>query len=118
MPDLSVLDPQPLRDLLEIGATEGLVQELIVLYQEDIPGRIRLLQKAVEGGDTRRTMAEAHGLKGALGNLGLLRFAHLVEQIETEARRGHLDTALPLSGQLQGAYEDGLANLVATFPPT
>ncbi len=115
MPKLPVLDPQPLRDLLEIGATEGLVQELIVLYQEDIPGRIVLLQKAIEGGDTRRTLAESHGLKGALGNLGLLRFARLVERIETEAREGRLAAALPLGGQLQAAYEDGLSAMVAAF---
>ncbi len=115
MPELPVLDPQPLRDLQEIGAADGLVQELIVLYQEDIPGRIALLRKAVEGGDTRRTLAESHGLKGALGNLGLRKFAHLVEQIETEAREGRLEAALPLSGFLQGAYEDGLGALVATF---
>ena len=118
MPDLPDLDPQPLRDLMEIGATEGLVQELIVLYQEDIPGRVALLQKAIEGGDLRRTMAEAHGLKGALGNLGLLRFARLVEQIETEAQGGRLDAALPMSGHLQAAYEAGLGALVATFEPT
>ncbi len=118
MPDLPVLDPQPLRDLLEIGATEGLVQELIVLYQEDIPGRVALLQKAIQGGDTRRTMAEAHGLKGALGNLGLLRFAWLVEQIETQAREGKMEAALPLGEGLPRAYEAGLGALVATFEPS
>jgi len=118
LPELPVLDPQPLRDLQEIGAAEGLVQELIALYQEDIPGRVALLQKAIAGGDTRRTMAESHGLKGALGNLGLRRFAHLVEQVETEAREGRMEAALPLGGQLQTAYEDGLSAMVAAFNQT
>lgn len=115
MSDLPVLDPQPLRDLLEIGAMEGLVQELIELYREDVPGRVDLLNRAIGAGDVRRTMAESHGLKGALGNLGLVRFAGLVAALEGLAHEGRMEEARLLSAGLSTAFEEALGALSATF---
>jgi len=114
--DLPILDPAPLHDLLDMGGTEGLVQELITLYQEDVPIRLALLKTALGALDGVQTMAEAHQLKGALGNLGLLRFADMAASIETHAREGHLDQAPPLAEGLPVAYQEALAALKMAFP--
>ncbi len=116
MNDLPVLDPQPLRDLLDLGASPVLVHELITLFQEDVPARLALLQSALCARDVQQTMMEAHQLKGALSNLGLVRFAELVSRIEAPARQGHLDDLPVLADALPSAYEEALAALHSAFP--
>lgn len=116
MNDLPVLDPQPLRDLLDLGASPALVHELITLFQEDVPARLALLQRALCARDAQQTMMEAHQLKGALSNLGLVRFAECASRIEAQARQGHLDDLPVLADTLPKAYEDGLAALHSAFP--
>ena len=116
MSDLPVLDPQPLRDLLDLGASPVLVQELITLFQADVPPRLALLRTALCAMDTQQAMMEAHQLKGALSNLGLVRFADMASRLEVEARRGHLEVAPHLAEALPGAYEEALAALQSAFP--
>ena len=117
MNDLPVLDPQPLRDLLDLGASLVLVQELITLYQEDVPARLVLLQRALCARDAEQTMMEAHQLKGALSNLGLVRFADLAARMEMGARDGQLESLPVLAEGLPGAYGEALLALTSEFPP-
>lgn len=116
MSDLPVLDPQPLRDLLDLGASPALVQELVTLFQEDVPERLTLLQRALCAQDAQQTMMEAHQLKGALSNLGLVRFAELASRIEAQARQGHLEHLPVLADALPGAYSEALTALHSAFP--
>lgn len=116
MTDLPVLDTRPLKDLLEMGATPALVQELIALFEEDVPVRLALLRTAIGSANAGETMAEAHQLKGALGNLGLLRFADLAARMEALARAGHLEEVPRLAEGLSAAYEDARAALAQAFP--
>lgn len=118
MNELPVLDPQPLRDLLELGASPALVQELISLYQEDVPVRVGLLQSALCARDGGQVAQEAHQLKGALGNLGLVRFAGQAAHAEILARQGRLEELIPLVEALPTAYREALAALKAAFPET
>ena len=114
--ELPVLDPGPLGDLLELGGSPELVQELITLYREDVPLRLSALAKAVEAGDLLLMAAEAHQLKGSLGNLGLVRFADLAARIEDRARGGRLDGVPELFGQLPAEHDAALSALVEAFP--
>jgi HPt (histidine-containing phosphotransfer) domain-containing protein len=114
--ELPILDPQPLRDLLAIGAADGLIQELIGLFQEDVPTRVALLNMTLAAGDADHAVAEAHQLKGALGSLGLVRFAELASRIEAAAREGQVDGARQLAEGLGPAYAEGLEALEAAFP--
>jgi len=111
-----ILDPQPLRDLLEIGAPPSLVQELIELYQEDVPYRLGRLEKALGLGDLTGVAAEAHTLKGALGSLGLQRFMDLTARMEAQARAGRLAETGALAQDLPAAYAAALQGLQETFP--
>lgn len=116
MSELPVLDPQPLRDLLDLGAETGLVQELIVLYVEDVPPRIEAVREGLADGDLAKILMEAHQMKGALSNLGLVRFADLASRIEAEARNGCLEASPTLIEALPAAYDEALAALNQAFP--
>lgn len=116
MPDLPILDPRPLRDLLDIGAGPELVQELIDLLKEDAPPRIVSLRAALASADDATAIQEAHQLKGALGNLGLQTFADLAARIEAHVREGHRDPARELAEVLPAAYDEALTALQETFP--
>ena len=117
MNDLPVLDPKPLRDLLDLGAAPELIHELITLVQEDVPIRMAMLRTALAASDAQQIMMEAHQLKGALGNLGLVRFADLASRIEACAREGHLEGAPLLAEALPAAYDEALRALAAAYPP-
>ena len=116
MSELPILDAEPLRDLLELGAEEGLVQELIGLYQEDVPPRMLALREGLAAGDLPRMLMEAHQMKGALSNLGLVRFADMAARVEAEARSGRLVEAPALIAALPAAYDEGLAAFREAFP--
>ncbi len=118
MSDRPILDPQPLRDLLEIGAPASLLQELIALYQEDVPFRLGRLEKALGLADLTAVAVEAHTLKGALGSLGLQRFMDLMASLEAHARAGRLAETQALAQALPAAYTEALQGLLVTFPET
>lgn len=99
-----------------MGASAELAQELIALFQEDVPARLDLLKAALAGGDAGQALAEAHQLKGSLGNLGLLRFADLAARLEALVREGRLDLAPALADAMPGAYAEALRALQETFP--
>ena len=116
MSDRPILDPQPLRDLLEIGAPASLIQELIALYQEDVPERLARLETALGAEDLAAAAVEAHTLEGARGSLGLQRFMDLMASLEREARAGRLAETVALAQGLPAAYAEALRALLATFP--
>ena len=116
MSELPILDPQPLQDLLDLGAETGLVQELIALYVEDVPPRIQAVQEGLVTGDLAKILMEAHQMKGALSNLGLVRFADLAARIEGEARAGRLEATPAIIPTLASAYDEALAAMNQAFP--
>ena len=116
MSDRPILDPQPLRDLLDIGAPASLIQELIALFQEDVPERLGRLDKALGTEDLAAAAVEAHTLKGALGSLGLQRSMDLMASLECAARAGRLAETVALAQGLPAAYAEALRALLATFP--
>lgn len=116
MSELPILDPQPLRDLLDIGAPASLIQELIALYQEDVPDRLGRLENVLGAGDLPAAAVEAHALKGALGSLGLQRFMDLMASLEAQARAGRLPETVALTQGVPAAYAEALGALLATFP--
>lgn len=116
MSERPILDPQPLQDLLDIGAPASLIQELIALYQDDVPDRLGRLEKALEAEDLVAAAVEAHALKGALGSLGLQRFMDLMVSLEAQAKAGRLNETLAVARALPAAYAEALQSLLETFP--
>lgn len=117
LPDLlPVLDPRPLKGLLEMGADPGLVPELVGLLKADAPVRQAALWKALEAADQEAAIREAHQLKGALGTLGLLRLADQVGRMEACLRGARWKEARLLLEAFPAGYEEALAALLAAFP--
>ena len=116
MNDLPILDPRPLRDLLDMGASPALIQELIALFQEDVPTHMAVLRTALAASDGRQTMMEAHQLKGALSNMGLVRFADLASRIEACIVANQMELAPSLAEALPAAYEEALEALQQAHP--
>ena len=116
MHDEPVLDPRPLQELVDMGAGDDLLPELIQLCREDVPVRIEAISRGLASGDRKLILSEAHQLKGALGNLGLRRFAGLASRLEEAAGEGPLDGLAPLVAALPTAFQEALAALEAAFP--
>lgn len=117
LPDpLPVLDPQLLQGLLDMGADPGLVPELVELLRADAPVRQAALWGALDAGDQDAAIQEAHRLKGALGTLGLLRFADQASHMEACFREERWEEARALLEAVPAAYEEALAALLAAFP--
>jgi HPt (histidine-containing phosphotransfer) domain-containing protein len=114
--DMPILDPGPLDDLLNLGGSPGLVHELIDLFVEDVPVRLAILKTALDASDAPQAMMEAHQLKGALSNMGLVRFADLVSRIEAQAREGRLEQVPGIAEIFSAAFEEALHALNKTYP--
>lgn len=113
---LPVLDPHQLRSLLDLGAAPALIQELIGLVEADVPQRLANLEGALLAGDTAGIVAEAHHLKGSLGNMGLSRLADMAGGLEEHGRAGRMAEAAPIVAAMPAAYSEALAALKAAFP--
>ena len=88
-------DPQDLdllRELLESVLAEG-------------PANLALLFSAMSANELGEVEKAAHGLKSALGNVGLAAASELCNRIMEAARSGDLEASRPLVASLQEAAE-------------
>jgi HPt (histidine-containing phosphotransfer) domain-containing protein len=88
----AVLDENVLAGLreLEEDGSDDLLAELIALFLEDAPCRLRDLGQALEKNDADAAMRVAHSLKGSAGNLGARGLAALCSNLELRGRGGDL----------------------------
>jgi signal transduction histidine kinase/DNA-binding response OmpR family regulator len=78
------------------GGDRELLAEVIGIFLEDCPLRVAAIEQAVAARDVERIRLEAHGLKGAAGNLsatGVFDAAAMLERLAGEARTETLDAA-------------------------
>ena len=72
-----------------LNGNEALLADVIGLFLDDCPARLRAIKAAVDARDSESIRLEAQGLKGAAGNLsalGLFNAAQILERIGAEAR--------------------------------
>lgn len=69
---------------------EEFLRELVELYLEDAPQRLNKLREAVAAASAPDIKSEAHGLKGASGNLSAVGLQHLFAQLEHSAANNDL----------------------------
>jgi two-component system sensor histidine kinase TorS len=77
----------------DLGLEEAEYLELMELMVDTAISDIDQLQSAVGKGDAEHAASIAHSIKGAAGNLGLLRFYDVAGKFEESARQGNLDGA-------------------------
>jgi signal transduction histidine kinase/DNA-binding response OmpR family regulator len=80
--------------LLErVGGDEEIFAEIIGLFMEDAPKRIRMLGEAVAGGDATAVREQAHSLKGASANVGAVALQEVAYEVEKAGAADDLASA-------------------------
>src|SRR6185295_9644482 len=83
----SVFDRSAILERLD--GNEALLSDVIGLFLDECPARLRTIKAAVDARDSEAIRIEAHKLKGAAGNLsalGLFNAALILERVGAEAR--------------------------------
>jgi len=79
-----------LQELAEEAGSPRIVEELSLIFVEDMDRRLESLREAVDERVERKLLGVIHSVKGACSNFGALRMASLAEAIERRAKRGDL----------------------------
>ena len=102
----SALDPRvidSLRQLTPEGEADVLA-EILQLFLDEVPKKIRALQEAVTAGDSEEAARLAHSLKGSSGNIGADSMMDVCRRIDDLARAGDLAAVTPLLPSLTSEY--------------
>lgn len=87
------LSSQVLAELREVGG-DALVRELMAVFAERTPERLRSAETCHAAGDLEGTAAALHSLRSAAGTIGARRLGELAGRLERAARgRGGDDLA-------------------------
>ena len=106
MPADPELDPrviERLRALTPPGEPDVLA-EILQVFLEEVPKRIRALDAAAAAGDVSQVARLAHSLKGSSGNVGARSLFDVAQRIDDLAKAGDLPRVTPLVATLTGEY--------------
>ncbi|HYQ01649.1 MAG TPA: response regulator [Polyangiaceae bacterium] len=84
------VDLTRLQELAEEAGSPRIVEELSLIFVEDMERRLEALREAAAERGERKLLSVIHSVKGACGNFGALRMAALSEKIEKRIKRGDL----------------------------
>ena len=88
-----IVDMQVIQGLRELGGEEdpGLVVEIIDMFLDDAPSRMREIENALKIGDITTLERAAHTLKSSSANVGAVSLSHICQKMETLAHKRLLD---------------------------
>ena len=75
---------------LAAGGDEGIVEELIAMFKDDVAARLEALRAAVHGSDLATVKAQAHTVKGSAVQMGATSLMLICHHLELDA--SHLVT--------------------------
>lgn len=78
--------------------------ELIDVYLNDTPNRLRQLRQAFDGDDTANFVREAHTLKSSSANLGAMGLSALAKEMEFAGRNGEIEKMATELNHLEEAF--------------
>ena len=84
------VDLSRLQELAEEAGSPRIVEELSLIFVEDMERRLESLREAAAERGERKLLSVIHSVKGACGNFGAIRMAALSEKIEKRIKRGDL----------------------------
>lgn len=84
------VDLSRLQELADEAGSPRIVEELSLIFVQDMEQRLETLREAAEERGERKLLSIIHSVKGACGNFGALRMATLAEAIERRVKRGDL----------------------------
>ena len=85
---------------------EELFRELLVVFEEEWPKIIQVIETAIAKGDSATVALHAHSLKGALGNVGADRAAVVAKTLEFCGKDSKLAEAPALLTKLVAAVQE------------
>jgi two-component system sensor histidine kinase/response regulator len=72
---------------------QGLMDDVILLFLEDLPIRLAAIQDALTRGSASELRAAAHALKGAAANLSALALCQAADELERVGAESRMDAA-------------------------
>lgn len=111
-----VLDMNVIEGLRELGGDDdpGLLLEVIGMFLEDAPTRIKELQQGLATGDVKLLERAAHSLKSASANVGAMQLSSVCKRIEEIARQRKSDgiaELIPESDKAWSAAAEALRSI-------
>jgi two-component system sensor histidine kinase/response regulator len=82
--------------LKQLGGDEPLLHEVVLIFLEEIPGRMTRLRAAIDEGDGEAIEKEAHTLNGELGYLAVSNLCLMARELEQLGRENDLENAASL----------------------
>ena len=89
------------RAMQRVGGDRALMNELVRIFLEDLPGRLDTLRRGIASGDGQAAGRVAHTMKGSLAVLEARRAYALTAELEMLCRGACLDPAAEVLGQLE-----------------
>jgi len=86
---------------------------LVEMFADKTPERLTEIRMAIEAGNVPAVGESAHKLKGGCLTLAATHMAELCEALETLAGDGSLDGAATLVDQIESAFDEAHAALLA-----
>jgi HPt (histidine-containing phosphotransfer) domain-containing protein len=109
-----LLDLTTLQNLVDLDdGGHGLLSEMIAIFREDTPRRIRDILAAAAQGNAEELSHTAHALKGGAGALGAEALRRVAAELESLGRGGSAVVETELSGRLEATFQASLVALEA-----
>lgn len=86
----SSVDLSRLQELADEAGSPRIVEELSLIFVEDMDRRLESLREAADERGERKLLSVIHSVKGACSNFGALRMATLAESLEKRVKRGDM----------------------------
>lgn len=108
-----ILDLEVMEQLLSLDDGElGLLEEMLILYQEDTPDRLVALEHTLVCKDMSDMADVAHAIKGAASTMGAPKVRGFAAELESAGRLDKVDVDLGLLlEQLKEAYQESVVAL-------
>jgi PAS domain S-box-containing protein len=103
---VTTLDPTKFAqfwDAVELGEA-GVGNELIVIFLEEVPGKLTMLRQALTDENAHTLSLIAHSLKSSSAQLGALHFSTLCRELETIGQSADLTGAADTLSVLEAEY--------------
>ena len=111
----SLLNPQRLADLAELGDEPSWLEGILTRFLEDSRARLSSLRQAIQCDEAEKVGEIAHTLKGSSANIGAEAMAQLSRDLQDLGRSGSLDGAEALLQQLEQTLTQTAAALEAGY---
>ena len=88
-----------------MGQDHELAMEIASIYLQDVPVKVRELEKALEDNDIQKALRTAHSIKGNSANTGCMAMCETARKMEISGQAGKLDEISKLLPELKEQFK-------------